>query len=128
VKLPSDSCCGALNSRYIRIFAFSITRRWSYPVPGTQKKSKKPHFAPNRLDRYDKSGLPRETSANSGPSFCRSQDYPRSVLLSGHLRAQGNEVCPDLEVAGDERGTVRLKIRKGTVIDITERKRAPRSR
>src|SRR6266487_3757249 len=38
------------------------------------------------------------------------------VLFSGSLRAQGNEVFPDLEFAGDEGGTVRLSQLKGNVV------------
>ena len=37
-------------------------------------------------------------------------------LFSGSLRAQGNEVFPDLEFAGDEGGTVRLSQLKGNVV------------
>src|SRR6266545_4200437 len=37
-------------------------------------------------------------------------------LLSGRVRAQGNEVFPDLEFAGEEGGTVRLSQLKGNVV------------
>ena len=38
------------------------------------------------------------------------------VLFAGNLRAQANEVFPDLEFAGDEGGTVRLSQLKGNVV------------
>jgi thiol-disulfide isomerase/thioredoxin len=37
-------------------------------------------------------------------------------LISGRLRAQGAEVFPDLEFAGEEGGTVRLSQLKGNVV------------
>jgi thiol-disulfide isomerase/thioredoxin len=39
-----------------------------------------------------------------------------ALALAGHLRAQGTDVFPDLEFAGEEGGTVRLSQLKGNVV------------
>ncbi|HEY3122428.1 MAG TPA: TlpA disulfide reductase family protein [Thermoanaerobaculia bacterium] len=39
-----------------------------------------------------------------------------ATFFSGRLRAQGNEVFPDLEFAGEEGGTIRLSELKGNVV------------
>jgi thiol-disulfide isomerase/thioredoxin len=39
-----------------------------------------------------------------------------ALALAGHMRAQGTDVFPDLEFAGEEGGTVRLSQLKGNVV------------